>query len=40
MLESIYKGTFEFNEDGFLIKSEIIDRHPLIMIYTRPDICG
>jgi hypothetical protein len=32
MLESIYKGTFGLNEDGFLMKSEIVDGHPLIMV--------
>ena len=32
MLESIYKGTFGLNEDGFFMKSDIVDGHPLIMI--------
>ena len=32
MLESIYKGTFGLNEDDFLMKSDIVDGHPLIMI--------
>ena len=32
MLESIYKGTFGLNEDGFLMKSEVVDGHPLIMV--------
>jgi len=31
MLKSIYKGSFGMNEDGFLMKSEIIDGHPLMV---------
>jgi hypothetical protein len=32
ILENIYKDTFGLNEDGFLMKSEIDDRYPLIIV--------
>jgi len=32
ILKSIYKGIFGLNKDGFFMKSEIVDGHPLIMV--------
>jgi len=32
MLKSIYEGTFGLNEDGFLMKSKVVDGHPVIMV--------
>jgi len=32
MLESIYKGIFGLNEDGYLMKSKVVHGHPLIMV--------